>query len=77
MHQVLIEETPKNMQALISEAMAGEEVVFMRGPKPVVKLVPVERSQTSDEQGALEMRAFRGILKGVDTTIPREKDREL
>jgi hypothetical protein len=59
------------MQALISEAMAGEEVVFMRGPKPV----PVERSRTSDEQWALEMRAFRGILKGIDTTVPREKDR--
>jgi antitoxin (DNA-binding transcriptional repressor) of toxin-antitoxin stability system len=77
MHQVLIEETPKNMQALISEAIAGEEVVFMRGPKPVVKLVPLEGARPSDEQWKREMRALRGILKGIDTTVPREKDRPL
>jgi antitoxin (DNA-binding transcriptional repressor) of toxin-antitoxin stability system len=77
MHQVSFEETPTSVQALISEAMAGEEVVFMRGPKPVVKLVPFEGARPSDEQWKREMRALRGILPGIDTTVPREEDRAL
>ncbi len=77
MHQVHIEETPTSVQALISEAMAGEEVVFMRGPKPVVKLVPFENGTSSDEQWKREIRALRGILAGIDTTVPREEDRAL
>jgi antitoxin (DNA-binding transcriptional repressor) of toxin-antitoxin stability system len=77
MHQVHIEETPTSVQALISEAMAGEEVVFMRGPKPVVKLVPFESGTSNDEQWKREIRALRGILAGIDATVPREEDREL
>jgi antitoxin (DNA-binding transcriptional repressor) of toxin-antitoxin stability system len=77
MHQVSFEETPKSVQTLISEAMAGEEVVFMRGPKPVVKLVPFESGTSNDEQWKREIRALRGILAGIDTTVPREEDRAL
>ncbi len=77
MHQVSFEETPTSVQALISEAMAGEEVVFMRGPNPVVKLVPFESGTSNDEQWKREIRALRGILSGIDTTVPREEDRAL
>ena len=77
MYQVPVEEAPRRIQALIGEAMAGEEVIFTRGQKAVLKLVPIENSETTAEEWRREMRALRGILSGIDTTVPRMRDREL
>jgi antitoxin (DNA-binding transcriptional repressor) of toxin-antitoxin stability system len=77
MHQVRYEDSSSQVQALLGEAMAGEEVVFTRGPKAVLKLVPVERSSTKSKDWVRDVRKLRGILKGIDTTIIREEDRSL
>ena len=77
MYQVPFEDAPRRIQALIGEAMAGQEVVFTRGEKAVLKLVPIDNSGPTAEEWRLEMRALRGILAGIDTTIPRERDRIL
>jgi antitoxin (DNA-binding transcriptional repressor) of toxin-antitoxin stability system len=77
LYQVPFEDAPRRIQSLIGEAMAGEEVVFTRGEKPVLKLVPIENSMITAEAWRKEMRALRGLLTGIDTTVPREHDRAL
>jgi prevent-host-death family protein len=42
--KVTVHAAKTNLSKLIEAALAGEEVVIARGDKPVVRLVPVERT---------------------------------
>jgi prevent-host-death family protein len=45
-----------HLSRLIEEACAGEDVVIARGAKPVVRLVPVHKTEAKREFGALKGR---------------------
>ena len=53
-----IHQAKTNLSRLIEEACGGEEIVIARGPKPVVRLVPV-----ADAKGRRKPGALRGKLK--------------
>ena len=42
-----------NLSKLIERACAGEEVIISRGTQPVVRLVPIQRSEPRRKFGAL------------------------
>lgn len=48
---------------LVRRAEAGDEIVLTRHGQPAVRLVPVQRKQTSDAKRAVLDRYF-GVLKG-------------
>jgi prevent-host-death family protein len=43
-----------HLSKLIERACAGEEIVIARGTEPVVKLVPVHKTEPKREFGALK-----------------------
>jgi prevent-host-death family protein len=51
MHLVTMREAEKNLSKLINESLEGEEVVISREGKPLVKLMPVSRTQTERRLG--------------------------
>ena len=55
MKTVTIHQAKTNLSRLIEKACRGEEIIIARGPKPVVRLVPVATSKG---------RRKLGILKG-------------
>jgi prevent-host-death family protein len=58
MKTVTIHEAKTNLSKLIEEACEGKEVVIARGPKPVVRLVPI-----ADAKGRRKPGSFRGKLR--------------
>jgi len=58
MKTVTIHQAKTNLSQLIEQACQGEEIVIARGPKPVVRLVPV-----SDVKGQRQPGALRGKLR--------------
>ncbi len=46
MHQVDIHEAETQLSKLIEQALSGEEVIIVRGDKPVVKLVPLSQQES-------------------------------
>ncbi len=59
MTQVNIHEAKTQLSKLIARAMDGEEVIIARANEPVVKLVPVEPTETKPTRRKL------GGLEGV------------
>ncbi|HWZ43178.1 MAG TPA: type II toxin-antitoxin system prevent-host-death family antitoxin [Candidatus Saccharimonadales bacterium] len=55
---VAIQKAKTNLSRLIEQACEGEEIVIARGPKPVVRLVPISGAKERRQPGAL-----RGKLK--------------
>ena len=58
MKTVTIHQAKTNLSQLIEQACQGEEIVIARGPKPVVRLVPV-----SDAKGQRQPGALRGKFR--------------
>ncbi len=58
MKTVTIHQAKTNLSKLIEEACKGKEIVIARGPKPVVRLVPI-----SDAKGHRQPGALRGKLR--------------
>ena len=58
MKTVTIHQAKTNLSQLIEQACQGEEIVIARGPKPVVRLVPV-----SDAKGHRQPGALRGKFR--------------
>ena len=44
MHRIELEKAKSQMEALLQAALDGEEVIITRDAKPVVKLVPISKS---------------------------------
>jgi prevent-host-death family protein len=53
MKTVTIHDAKTNLSKLIEEACQGEEIVIARGPKPVVRLVPIADAKGRRQPGAL------------------------
>jgi prevent-host-death family protein len=58
MKMVTIHQAKANLSKLIQQACEGEEIVIARGPRPVVRIVPI-----SDVKGRRQPGALRGRLK--------------
>lgn len=57
------------------------QVVIPKAIRERLKLRPGQRLSAIEYEGRIELvpvrpvRAMRGVLKGIDTSVPREKDR--
>lgn len=51
MYQIELDEAKSQMESLIQTALSGEEVVITRDDEPVVKLVPIPKSNGSRKAG--------------------------
>jgi len=60
MKTVTIHQAKTNLSKLIQEACAGKEIVIARGPKPVVRLVPIVDSKGRRKPGALRGKLHVG-----------------
>lgn len=63
MTAVTIHHAKTNLSKLIARAVAGEEVVIMRGKEPVARLLPISSRQR---------RLTFGMLKGKMPSLPDE-----
>jgi len=53
---VTIHQAKTNLSKLIAQACDGEEIVIIRGSKPVARLVPISDIQRRRQPGALRGR---------------------
>jgi prevent-host-death family protein len=60
MSTVTIHKAKTNLSRLIKKASAGEEIIIVRGSKPVAKLVPVGEVKGKRQPGALKGRLVVG-----------------
>lgn len=51
---VTISDSKTNLTKLIREACRGEDIVIVRGAKPVVRLVPIEQVRGPRQPGTLK-----------------------
>jgi prevent-host-death family protein len=58
METVTIHKAKTNLSRLIEKACQGEEIIISRGPKPVVRLVPL-----LDKRGNRKPGAWKGKVK--------------
>ena len=54
MKTVTIHKAKTNLSKLIEQACRGEEIIIARGAKPVVRLVPVEKTLGERKPGSLK-----------------------
>ena len=58
------------------------QVVIPRHIREALKLVPGQKVQAFEYEGRVEFvplrpaKALRGFLRGINTTVPRERDRK-
>lgn len=58
------------------------QVVIPREIREALKLVPGQKVQAFEHDGRVELvpvrpaKSLRGFLRGLDTTVPRERDRQ-
>lgn len=58
------------------------QVVIPREIREALKLVPGQKVQAFEYDGRVELvpvrpaKSLRGFLRGLDTTVPRERDRQ-
>jgi prevent-host-death family protein len=60
MKTVTIHEAKTNLSRLIEKACHGEEIIIARGPRPVVRLVPIEKKKGRRELGLLKGKLIVG-----------------
>ena len=71
MKTVTIHQAKTNLSQLIEQACQGEEIVIARGPKPVVRLVPVSDIKGDRKPGALRGK-FRVGKEFFEPLLPEE-----
>ncbi|PYP88225.1 MAG: type II toxin-antitoxin system prevent-host-death family antitoxin [Candidatus Angelobacter sp. Gp1-AA117] len=74
MKTVTIHQAKTNLSQLIEQACQGEEIVIARGPKPVVRLVPVSTVKGNRQPGALRGK-FRVGKEFFEPLSPEELER--
>jgi AbrB family looped-hinge helix DNA binding protein len=77
LYDTLIDEVPMTVVTVSPKF----QVVIPREIREALGLLPGQKVQVLQYQNRVEfipvqsMRKMRGFLKGIDTTVPREKDR--
>lgn len=69
-----VHQAKTHFSRLIKQAEAGEEVIVLRGKKPVAKIVPVVDSKPLRRELA---GAYRGMAEYDDKVLEPLSDREL
>jgi antitoxin (DNA-binding transcriptional repressor) of toxin-antitoxin stability system len=68
MVSVNITETRKRMDELIDRALAGEEVIIMRGKKPIARMKPLTAEESERSQ-----RELLSVVCRTKTCVGRRK----
>ena len=71
-----VHQTKTHLSRLLKEVEAGQEIVVMRGKKPVAKLVPIEQPSTEKPPFRL-IGAYRGRMRFDDSAFDPLSDEEL
>lgn len=69
-----VHQAKTHFSRLIKEAEAGQEVIVLRGKKPVAKIVPILGSKSSRRELA---GAYRGMVQYDDKAFAPLSDNEL
>lgn len=69
-----VHQAKTHFSRLIKEAEAGQEVVVLRGKKPVAKIVPIPGSRSSRRELA---GAYRGMVQFDDKAFDPLSDNDL
>ena len=69
-----VHQAKTHFSRLLKEAEAGQEVVVMRGSKPVAKIVPISNGATPKRQLA---GIYRGMVTYSDEALEPLSDAEL
>jgi prevent-host-death family protein len=73
-----VHQAKTHLSRLLKEAEAGEEVVVMRGKKPVAKIVPINTvAANQPEPNFRLMGAYRGRMRWDDDAFDPMTDEEL
>ncbi len=71
-----VHQAKTHFSRLLKEAEAGQEVVVMRGKKPVAKLVAIDQPDAKKTPFRL-MGAYRGLVHADDSAFDPMTDAEL
>jgi len=71
-----VHQAKTHFSRLLKEAEAGQEVVVMRGSKPVAKIVPIQPPDSEKPPFRL-MGAFRGKISWDEDAFDPMTDKEL
>ena len=66
--QVNIYEAKSKFSKLISQAIAGEEIIIAKSGKPVAKIVPIEKSPQDRKPGSAKGKII--IAEDFDAPLP-------
>ena len=68
--QVNIYEAKSKFSKLISQAIAGEEIIIAKSGKPVAKIVPIEKSPQDRKPGSAKGKII--IADDFDAPLPND-----
>jgi prevent-host-death family protein len=71
-----VHQAKTHLSRLLKEVEAGQEIVVMRGKKPVANLVPIEQANTEKPPFRL-IGAYRGRMRFDDNAFDPLTDEEL
>ena len=72
-----VHQAKTHFSRLLKEAEAGEEVIVMRGKKPVAKLVPIEQAHTAPAAPFRLIGAYSGKISWTKDAFDPLTDGEL
>lgn len=71
-----VEAVEAHIAELIQKAAQGEAMIITDHDTPIAKLGPINEIERNSSGSYLErVRALRGFVKGIDTSVEREADR--
>jgi prevent-host-death family protein len=71
-----VHQAKTHFSRLLKEAEAGQEVIVMRGSKPVARIVPINQP-TVEELPSRPMGTFKGLVHADDSVFDPLSDKEL
>jgi prevent-host-death family protein len=72
-----VHQAKTHFSRLLKEAEAGQEVIVMRGKKPVAKVVPIQEPVTESKLPFRLMGAYRGKMRWDEDAFDPMTDEEL
>jgi prevent-host-death family protein len=73
-----VHQAKTHFSRLLKEAEAGEEVIVMRGKKPVAKIVPIDQPAADQPEPNFRLAgAYRGRMRWDEDTFDPMTDEEL
>ena len=71
-----VHQAKTHFSRLLKEAEAGQEVIVMRGNKPVAKIIPINQPKEPEQPFRL-MGAYRGLIHWDEDAFDPMTDQEL